>query len=259
MNKAYTSVPLSFNRRMVAASASVTRAKNAIHSFIEVDVTVPRRIIKEHLEKTNEKLSFTGYLVKCLAQVVKQYPQFNSFIKGRKIIRLNDVTVSVLIEKEFEGEKVPEPFGIQEAQIKTYRQISNEIREAQMNQENKLGGMSNQAWIRFIPGFLLKTFVRLADKNISMAKRYGKIAVTAVGMYANEPAWFLPHGTATVLLTIGSITKKNVFSKGKNEEREFLCLTVSFDHNIVDGAPAARFVNQLAETIKSGKLIINLS
>lgn len=92
-----------------------------------------------------------------------------------------------------------------------------------------------------------------------MAKRYGKIAVTAVGMFANEPAWFLPHGTATVLLTVGSITKKNIFSKGKNEKREFLCLTVSFDHNIVDGAPAARFVNQLIETIKSGKLIMDLS
>jgi pyruvate/2-oxoglutarate dehydrogenase complex dihydrolipoamide acyltransferase (E2) component len=259
MSKAYSSVPLSFNRRMVAASASVTRKKNAIHSFSEVDVTVPRRLISEHLVKTNEKLSFTGYLVLCLAQVVKQYPQFNSFIKGRKLIQLHDITVSVLIEREFADEKVPEPLGIHEAQIKTYRQISNEIRKAQTNKGNKLGSLSKQTWIRFIPGIFLKTFVRLADKNITMAKRYGKIGVTAIGMFADEPIWFIPHGTATVLLTVGSIIKKNVFIKDKNENREFLCLTVSFDHNIVDGAPAARFVNQLVETIKSGKLILNLS
>ncbi len=37
--------------------------------------------------------------------------------------------------------------------------------------------------------------------------------------------------------------------------KEHLCLTVSFDHNIVDGAPAVRFMNQLIEIIKHGKLI----
>jgi hypothetical protein len=34
-----------------------------------------------------------------------------------------------------------------------------------------------------------------------------------------------------------------------------LSLTVSFDHNIVDGAPASRFMNQLIETIKNGNLL----
>ena len=256
MGRGYSSIPLSFNRKMVRASASVTKAKNAIHSFTEVDVTEPRQLIKTWFEKTSVKLSFTGYIVKCLAQTIKQYPQFNSFIKGRKLVMLDDVTVSVLTEREFEGEKIPEPVGIQQAQLKTYRQINDEIRAAQKHTGNKLGSLSNQTWIRFIPGFLLKTFVQLADKNMSMAKRYGKVAVTAVGMFTNEPVWFIPHGTATVLLTVGSIIKKSVCLDGKTEEREVLCLTVSFDHNIIDGAPAARFMNQLIETIRSGQLII---
>ena len=255
MSKGYSAESLSFNRRMVIASATVTKEKNAIHSFSEVDVTEPRQMIKSYFEKTGEKLSFTGYIVKCLAQTVKQYPQFNSFIKGRKLVKLDDVIISVLTEREFEGEKIPEPLGIQQAQIKTYRQINDEIRAAQKSTGNKLGSLGNQTWIRFIPGFLLKTFVRIADKNITMAKRYGKVAVTAVGMFTNEPVWFIPHGTATVLLTVGSIIKKVVCAEGKTEEREFLCLTVSFDHNIIDGAPAARFTNQLIETIRSGNLI----
>ena len=108
------------------------------------------------------------------------------------------------------------------------------------------------AWIRYIPGFLLKTFVRLADRNIRLAKRYGKVAVTAVGMFSREPVWFIPHGSATVLMTAGSIEKRMVFTGERHEEREFLCLTGSFDHDIVDGAPAARFMNQFLETLKSG-------
>ena len=204
MKKGYSSAPLSFSRKMVIASATVTKQKNAIHSFTEVDVTVPRQLIKSNFETTGEKLSFTGYIVKCLAETIKQYPHFNSFIKGRKLVTFDDITISVLTEREFDGEKIPEPVGIQQAQEKTYRQINDEIRAAQKNRSQKIGSLSNQTWIRFIPGFLLKTFVRLADTNINMAKRYGKVAVTAVGMFTNEPIWFIPHGTATVMLTVGS-------------------------------------------------------
>jgi pyruvate/2-oxoglutarate dehydrogenase complex dihydrolipoamide acyltransferase (E2) component len=255
--KGYSSTPLSFNRRAVIASASVTKKKNAIHSFTEVDITEPRRLIKEYFEKTGEKLSLTAYIVTCLAQVIKQNPQLNSFIKGRKLITLDDVVVSVLIEREIGGEKVPEPIGIRGAHEKTYLQIHHEIREAKRIQSDKLGSLSGKTWFRFIPTFLLKTFIQIADKNLYMGKRYGKVSVTAVGMFSKEAVWFIPHGTATVLITVGSISRKVIETDGQFVSREHLCLTVSFDHNIVDGAPASRFMNQFIETIKSGNLIRN--
>ena len=253
--KGYKSVPLSFNRRAVIASATVSKNKNAIHCFTEVDITEPRDLIKKHFEKTGEKLSLTAYIVTCLSAVLKDFPQFNSFIKGRNLILLDDITISVLIEREIDSEKVPEPVGIKQAQNKTYFQVNNEIRDAQKKQTDKLGSLSGQSWIRFIPGFLFRLFIRLADKNIHMAKKYGKIAVTAVGMYSREPIWFIPHGTATVLITVGSINNKVIDFNDQYMSREHLCLTASFDHDIVDGAPAARFMNQFSEIIKSGQLI----
>ncbi len=251
----YKRLPLSINRQAVIASASVTREKNAIHFFTEVDITEPRRLIKAHFERTGEKLSLTAYIVTCLAQVIKEHPGLNSFIKGKKLIVLDDVTISVLIERDIIGEKVPEPVGINQAQTKTLRQIHNEIREAKSQQSDKLGSLSNQTWIRLIPNFLLKTFIRVADQNIHMADVYGKVAVTSIGMFSKEAIWCIPHGSATVLVTIGSISRKVVEIEGCFFSREHLCLTVSFDHNIVDGAPAARFMNQFIETIKSGNLL----
>lgn len=78
-------------------------------------------------------------------------------------------------------------------------------------------------------------------------------------MFSKEAVWFIPHGTATVLITVGSISQKVVEVNGQFETREHLCLTVSFDHDIVDGAPASRFMNQFVETIKSGNLIPTMS
>jgi len=255
MKKGYKKTPLSFNRKAVIASASVTRAKNTIHCFTEVDITEPRDLIKKHYEVTGEKLSLTAYIVTCLSRVMKDYPQFNSFIKRGKLILLNDVTISVLIEREIRGERVPEPVAINKAQEKTYLQIHKEIREAKNQQTNKLGSLSDHAWFTFIPGFLLRLFIRVADKNLYMAVKYGKVAVTAIGMYSKEPVWFIPHGAPTVLVTVGSISRKVVEFNSQFVSREHLCLTVSFDHDIVDGAPAARFMNQFTETIKSGKFI----
>lgn len=89
-----------------------------------------------------------------------------------------------------------------------------------------------------------------------MAKIYGKVAVTAVGMFSKEAVWFIPHGSTTVLITVGSISQKVIETDGHFVSREHLCLTTSFDHNIVDGAPASRFMNQFVETIKSGNLFL---
>ncbi len=257
--RGFTSEKISFNRKMVAASAAVTARKSTIHSLCETDITLPRRMMREHFERTGGKLSFTAYIVYCLAQVIKEHPHLNAFRRGNRLITLDDVTVSVLVEREISGERVPEPLAVEAAQNLTYREINDLIRSAQERSESSLGSFTGMTWIQHIPGFLLKTFVRLADRNIRMAKRYGKVAVTAVGMFSREPVWFIPHGSATALITVGSIEKRMVFNGESHEEREFLCLTGSFDHAIVDGAPAARFMNQFLETLKSGMGLGNIA
>jgi len=128
------------------------------------------------------------------------YPRFNSFIKGRRLVILDNLTISVLIERDILGEKVPEPVGIQNAQAKSYLEIDAEIKSAKKQQNEKLGGLSGQTWFQLIPGFLLKLVIRIADKNTLMAKKYGKVAVTAIGMFSKEPVWFIPHGCVTATL-----------------------------------------------------------
>ena len=250
----YGSIPKTFNRRAVIASATVTKEKNAIHCISEVDITIPRKLIKDHFEHTGEKMSLTAYIVTCLASVIKDHPLLNSFHKGRKQIVLEDITVSVLIEKNADGEKFPEPVGIQKAQLKSFREINNEIREAQ-KKTGQLKNLQGLTWLRFIPDFMLRIFIRIADRNIGIAKRYGKVCVTAVGMFNKESVWFIPHGTATVLITVGGISEKVIKVGDEIVAREHLCLTASFDHNIVDGAPASRFLKQFTETLKNGSLL----
>ena len=53
-------------------------------------------------------------------------------------------------------------------------------------------------------------------------------------------------------VTLGGIAEKPGVVDGRIEIREYLCVTVSFDHDIIDGAPAARFTRQFRELVESG-------
>jgi len=112
-------------------------------------------------------------------------------------------------------------------------------------------------WTRFIPGFLLRTFVQLASRNISMQKQFGIVGVTAIGMFGSGPMWLVPLTNATVTVAVGAIAKRPVLIDGSLQDREYICLTVSFDHDIVDGAPAARFTSKFSELLKSRDIIRN--
>jgi pyruvate/2-oxoglutarate dehydrogenase complex dihydrolipoamide acyltransferase (E2) component len=240
---------------MVAAAVRVSHEYGTIHAITEVDITIPRRILSSLSKQIGEKLSFTAFIVASLVRTLKDYPEFNSFRKGRKLILLDDVTVSVLVERAIGDEVLPEPLVIQAAQSKTYRQVHDEIRMAQQKSGDEFGTLSGMMWIRYIPEFLLRIFVRLAARNIYMAKRYGKVGVTAVGMFGKGGVWFVPVSSGTVVATVGGIVEKPIRRGRRVVVRELLCLTLSFNHEIVDGAPAARFVKALAEHIERGEVL----
>ena len=255
--KGYQTVPFGFNRRMVAAASAVNQEKHTIHLVTEVDISEPRRLMAEHREDTGERLSLTGYVVACLASTFEVFPHFNAFRKGRRLIVLDDLTISVLFEREIEGERVPEPVGIQVANRKTYRQINDELRAAQRQPVSRLGASTGTAWIRLIPGFLLRAFIRLASRNVRMQKRFGVVGVTAVGMFGSGAMWLVPLSSATVTVAVGSIVERPVLVEGELQKREHLCLTLSFNHDIIDGAPAARFTSLFAERLASGEKVRN--
>jgi pyruvate/2-oxoglutarate dehydrogenase complex dihydrolipoamide acyltransferase (E2) component len=90
-------------------------------------------------------------------------------------------------------------------------------------------------------------------KNPFRVKKYaGTVVVTAVGMFGQEAGWTIPYPGHPLIITVGGITKKPGIIDDKIEPREYLNLTLSFDHDIIDGAPAVQFTSRLKELIESG-------
>jgi pyruvate/2-oxoglutarate dehydrogenase complex dihydrolipoamide acyltransferase (E2) component len=80
----------------------------------------------------------------------------------------------------------------------------------------------------------------------------GTVFVTSVSMFSNLTGYILPYsgGPKAVSFAIGSSVKKPVVVKNEIAIREIINITAIFNHDSVDGAPAARFVNQLRSYIE---------
>ena len=58
--------------------------------------------------------------------------------------------------------------------------------------------------------------------------------------------------THALAITLGGITEKPAWKNGRVEPREYLHVTLSFDHDVIDGAPAARFTKTFRELVEGG-------
>jgi len=248
----YRVVPFSGSRRMVAANSAVAKESHTIHLIIEADVTHPRELIAKHRSRTGEALSLTAYVVKCVGRTLTEFPELNAVRKGRQLFLLDDVTISVAVERQVDGESVPEPVAIRAVDRMSYREVNDQVRAAQHRVPEAKVPAKGTDWNRLIPEFALRAVTRLAYREVGVWMQYGAVGVTAVGMFGSGPMWLIPLSSSTIMVAVGSIAERPVLIDGVLHAREHLCLTLSFNHDIVDGAPATRFASRLAEVLASG-------
>jgi pyruvate/2-oxoglutarate dehydrogenase complex dihydrolipoamide acyltransferase (E2) component len=80
---------------------------------------------------------------------------------------------------------------------------------------------------------------------------WGTVSISAVGMVGKGAGWGIPPSSPSICwITVGGIGRKQGVDGGS--AREYLNLTVSFDHNMMDAAPGARFTERFKELIESG-------
>ncbi len=250
----YQVVPFPKIRRWMAAMFRSVQHKPMIHGLLEVDVTRARAHLREHKATTGETLSFTAFLTACLAKAVDEHKAVQAIRFGSKrLILFEDVDVYLPIEHDMAGQKQVIPYVIRAANRKTVREIHHEIRTAQVQDVTKdLTRVQSLPTLLFQPYLWLltwrgRTHPRLWKKNV------GTVGITAVGMFGNGAGWGIPIAPPTTLMmTVGGIAEKPGVVNGTIAIRDYLSLTLSFDHDIIDGAPAARFTERLKELIESG-------
>jgi pyruvate/2-oxoglutarate dehydrogenase complex dihydrolipoamide acyltransferase (E2) component len=248
-------VPYPKIRRLEALAYRSVQHKSMMHGLLEVDVTRARAFLRDHKANTGESLSFTAFLIACLAKAVDEHKAVQAYRKGSKhLILFEDVDVYTPIERNVAGQKQLMPSIIRAANRKTLREIHQEIRAAQVQNVAKAWEGFNAIhwpWLLLLPAFRL--MVWMSERSPQMWKKYrGTVGITAVGMFGKGAGWGIPLPSHSLWVTVGGIGEKPGVVDGQIAIREYLSLTLSFDHETIDGAPAARFTQRLKDLIESG-------
>ena len=232
-----TTVPMSRLRKVVAERAVVSMQTSAqLTTVVEVDVTAVATLRDElkadFQKKTGTKLTFLPFFTLAAAEALKAYPIVNATIDGESIVYPAQENVSIAVDTE-RGLLTPV---IRNASDLSIAELAREIADlAERTRENRL-------------------------KPDELAG--GTFTVTNTGSRGalfDTPVVFLPQ---SAILGTGIVTKKPVVVTDNGLDaiaiRSVAFLALSYDHRIVDGADAARFLVAVKERLEAGDFRGNL-
>jgi pyruvate dehydrogenase E2 component (dihydrolipoamide acetyltransferase) len=218
-------VPLKGVRAIIAKGMAASVHTTArVTLFAEADCTEfvnMRERLKARVEKEwGFAPGYNDLLAKIVATALRQFPYMNARLAPEAIERLAHVNIGMAVDTE-RGLLVPV---IRDADKKNLRQFGAEFRE--LVERARIG--------RSLPDDLAG----------------GTFTITNLGMYdiiAFTPVINLPEAA---ILGVGSITPQPVVREGQVVVRQMMVLSLVFDHRLVDGAPAARFLQYIKNLIE---------
>jgi hypothetical protein len=256
----YKAVPFRLERNATLDSLRWAKRRLQVPILLEIDVTSARETIREFRNRTGKGLSFTAWVVSCVARAAAEHPRVHAVRRGGgSLIIFGEVDVAVLVERavggDSEQETLPMPVVVRKANEKSPAEIHEEIRRAQ-NAELSPGSASIEGtaspWVRSmffrLPWWLRDAvFWRWLLRNPMWIKRtMGTVVVTSAGMAApGVLSWGVPLSIHPLAVGVGGITQRS----SAGGKAEVLALTVVFDHAVIDGAPVGRFVRRLHELL----------
>ncbi|WP_309713540.1 2-oxoglutarate dehydrogenase, E2 component, dihydrolipoamide succinyltransferase [Pseudolysinimonas sp.] len=226
-----TTVPMSRLRKVVAERAVLSMQTLAqLTTVVEVDVTKVanyRDEVKAAFQaKTGQKLTFLPFFVLAAAEALKAYPIINATVDGESIVYPDHENVSIAVDTE-RGLLTPV---VRNASDLNLAQLAAEIADkAERTRSNKL------------------TPDELSGGTFTVTNTGSR------GALFDTPIVFLPQ---SAILGTGIVVKKPVIVTDDGLDaiaiRSTVYLALSYDHRIVDGADAARFLGAVKARLESG-------
>jgi len=177
-------------------------------------------------EKHGERLTFTPLFVDAVARAIKEYPNINASVDGKKIIVKSTINVGMATALPSGNLIVPV---VKNADQKSLPEIAADVnRMANLARENKLGGDD----------------IKGGTFTISNVGTFGSLMGTPI---INQPE--------VAILATGIIKKRaEVMTKDgvdSIEIRSMMMLSLSFDHRVVDGFLGGSFLKQVALNLEA--------
>ena len=192
-----------------------------VTTTVKVDMTEIKELREEIKQASEEHISYTDILVLVASRMLKKYPKINSHISQNSMVVKSNINIGIAVDVP-DGLVVPV---IKNAGRKGLEEIAKErkvlvekAREGRLNNDDLSGG----------------TFT-----------------ITNLGGFETEIFTPIINQPEAAILGVGQISDKVVAVNGEAEVRPMLWLSLAYDHRAVDGAPAAKFLQKIKNTLEN--------
>ncbi len=223
-------IELSGIRKIIAERMTMSVQTNAsvtLHTEVDATTLVElRELFNEELQKKEISLTYTDLLVKIVAIGLREHRPLNATLTDEGIHLLADINIGVAVALE-EGLVVPV--------VRNADQIG-------------LAAISGQ----------VKTLAEKARNNQLTPSELqgGTFTLTNLGNFGVDAFTPIINPPECAILGVGRILKKPVVYNDEITIRSMLALSLTFDHRVVDGAPAAQFLQTVSQYIQNPYLLL---
>ncbi|NMC81047.1 MAG: 2-oxo acid dehydrogenase subunit E2 [Chloroflexi bacterium] len=227
----HNTVPLKGIRGLIAermAQSAHSAAAVTLHTWVDATELVHARSkINENPASLGlEKVSYDSFLVSAVAQALRQHPRLNAQLKGEVIEELGVINVGVAVDN---------PRGlmtvvVKDADCKPWQQVAKEL--ASLVQDALMG----KASLDSLEG--------------------GTFTITNLGMMGISHFTPIITPPQCAILGVGALMEWPAVIQGQLSQKQMLPLSLTFDHRIVDGAPAARFLQDVRNWLENPHLLM---
>ncbi|RLI51785.1 2-oxo acid dehydrogenase subunit E2 [Candidatus Bathyarchaeota archaeon] len=224
-------IPLvGWRKTMAERMAFSMRTTAHVTTFVEVDVTDLQNLRKklgnsENL--TKHKISYTSFFVKAVVQALNMYPIINSSLIDDKIIVKKYFNIGVAVSRKNGLVVVVIHNADQKSLIEISKNIKNKVDRARS--------------------------AELLPQDVSG----GTFTITNVGMFGTIMNTPIINPPESAILGVGTIQKKPVVINDQIVIRAMMFLCLTYDHRIIDGTPAIRFLQEVRQLLENPSLLLN--
>ncbi len=224
-------VPLTGVRKVIAERMHASHTTTApVTLTMEVDATeftAARERLKANLvDKLGFNIGYNDLLIKVVAQALRRFPYVNARLVDDEIVHLEAINIGLAIDTE-RGLLVP---NVPDADAKSLIEVAMAVRDL-VDRARKAA---------------------LTPDELSG----GTFTITNLGMYEVDAFTPIINAPETAILGVGRIKAVPAVVDGEVAIRQRMWLSLTFDHRLVDGAPAARFMQYIKRLIEEPYLLL---
>ena len=204
-----------------------TNASVTLHTEVDATGFVELRgMLNDKLQAREVSITYTDLLVKVVANALREHPRLNATLTDEGIHLLPEINIGVAVALE-DGLVVPVVRNADKARLS---EISTQVKDfAERARGNQL-----------TPGEL----------------QGGTFTITNLGNFGVDAFTPIINPPESAILGVGRILKKPVVHNDEIIIRSMLTLSLTFDHRVVDGAPAAQFLQTVSGYIQDPYLLL---